>query len=118
MGSGSFPGVKCGRGVLLTTHPPSSAAVMEEYSYTTTHPLGQTGPVTRTLYLYIHIKITFQFLLTLSLLRTRLSALEDHKFLLLLILKRHASERNILPNLNSKHPRSFINAKYVLVTIT
>jgi hypothetical protein len=30
MGTGSFPGVKCGRGVLLTTHPPSSAAVMEE----------------------------------------------------------------------------------------
>ena len=30
MGTGSFPGLKCGRGVLLTTHPPSSAAVMEE----------------------------------------------------------------------------------------
>ena len=30
MGTGSFLGVKCGRGVLLTTHPPSSAAVMEE----------------------------------------------------------------------------------------
>jgi len=30
MGTGSFPGVKCGRGVLLTTHSPSSAAVMEE----------------------------------------------------------------------------------------
>ena len=30
MGTGSFPGVKCGRGVLLTTHPPSSAGVMEE----------------------------------------------------------------------------------------
>jgi hypothetical protein len=30
MGTRSFPGVKCGRGVLLTTHPPSSAAVMEE----------------------------------------------------------------------------------------
>ena len=30
MGAGSFPGVKCGRGVLLTTHQPSSAAVMEE----------------------------------------------------------------------------------------
>jgi len=30
MGTGSFPGVKCGWGVLLTTHPPSSAAVMEE----------------------------------------------------------------------------------------
>jgi len=26
----SFPKVKCGRGVLLTTHPPCSAAVMEE----------------------------------------------------------------------------------------
>ena len=30
MGTGSFPGIKCGRGVLLATHPPSSAAVMEE----------------------------------------------------------------------------------------
>ena len=30
IGTGSFPGVKYGRGVLLTTHPPSSAAVMEE----------------------------------------------------------------------------------------
>ena len=35
MGTVSFPGVKCGLGVLLTTHPllvprPSSAAVMEE----------------------------------------------------------------------------------------
>jgi len=29
-GTGNFPGVKCGRGVLLTTHQPSSAAVMEE----------------------------------------------------------------------------------------
>ena len=53
MGTGSFPGVKCGRCVLLTTHPPSSAAVMEEYSYTSTHPLGHTGPVTGSLYLYV-----------------------------------------------------------------
>ena len=30
MGTGSFPGVKCSRGVMLTTHPLSSAAVMEE----------------------------------------------------------------------------------------
>ena len=30
MSTGSFPGVKCGRGVLLTTHPPSSAAVMKK----------------------------------------------------------------------------------------
>ena len=26
--------------------PPSSAAVMEQYSYTSTHPLGHTWPVT------------------------------------------------------------------------
>jgi hypothetical protein len=52
MGTESFPGVQCGRGVLLTTHPPSSAAVMEEYSYTYTHPLGHTGPVTGSLYIY------------------------------------------------------------------
>ena len=26
---------------------------MEEYSYTSTHPLGHTGPVTGTLYLYL-----------------------------------------------------------------
>jgi len=30
MCTGSFPRVQCGRSVLLTTHPPSSAAVMEE----------------------------------------------------------------------------------------
>ena len=31
--------------------PPSSAAVMEEESYTSTHPLGHTVPVTGSLYL-------------------------------------------------------------------
>jgi len=31
--------------------PPSSAAVMEGYSYISTHPLGHTGPVTGSLYL-------------------------------------------------------------------
>jgi len=31
--------------------PPSSAAVMEEYSYTSTHRLGHTGPGTGSLYL-------------------------------------------------------------------
>ena len=41
--------------------PPPSAAVMEEYSYTSTHPLGHTGPVTEPLshftyiYIYTHI---------------------------------------------------------------
>ena len=32
---------------------PSSAAVMEESSYTSTHPLGHTGPVTGSLYFTI-----------------------------------------------------------------
>jgi len=31
--------------------PPSSAAVMEQQSYTSAHPLGHTGPVTGSLYL-------------------------------------------------------------------
>ena len=36
--------------------PPSSAAVMEEYSYTSTHRLGHTGLITGSLYLiYIYI---------------------------------------------------------------
>jgi len=37
--------------------PPSSAAVMEEYSYTSTRPLGHTGPVTESLYLYLMFTI-------------------------------------------------------------
>ena len=35
--------------------PPSSAAIMEEYSYTFTHPLGHTRPVTGHFTLYIVI---------------------------------------------------------------
>ena len=41
MGIGSFPGVKCGRGVLLTTH-------------LLLVPLGHTGPVTVSHYLYLY----------------------------------------------------------------
>jgi len=40
--------------------PPSSTAVMEEYSYTSTHTVGHNGPVTESLYilpLYIYIYI-------------------------------------------------------------
>ena len=33
--------------------PSSSAAVMEQYSYTSTHPLGHTGAVTGSLYLHV-----------------------------------------------------------------
>ena len=32
---------------------PCSAAVMEVYSYTSTHPLGHTGPITGSLYLLL-----------------------------------------------------------------
>jgi len=32
--------------------PPSSAAVMEEYSYNSTHPLGHVRPVMGSLYLF------------------------------------------------------------------
>jgi hypothetical protein len=55
MGIGSFLGVNCGQGLLLTTHPPFSAEVMEENSYTSTHPLGYTGSVTGLLYLYLYV---------------------------------------------------------------
>ena len=33
--------------------PPSSAAVMEQYSCTSTHPLGHTGPVMGSLYIFL-----------------------------------------------------------------
>ena len=39
--------------------PPSSAAVMEEYSYICTHPLGHTGPVTGSLYLYLLLSLEY-----------------------------------------------------------
>jgi len=48
-----FPGGKERPGLAADHSPPSSAAVMEEYSYTSTHPLGHTGPVTGSLYLYL-----------------------------------------------------------------
>ena len=34
--------------------PPSGAAVMEDYNYNSTNPLGYTGPVTGTHYLYVY----------------------------------------------------------------
>jgi len=47
-----FPGGKMRPGRAADHSPPSSAAVMEEQSYTSTHPLGHTGPVTRSLYVF------------------------------------------------------------------
>ena len=48
-----FSGGKVRPGRAADHSPPSSAAVMEEYSCISTHPLGHTGPVTASLYLYI-----------------------------------------------------------------
>jgi hypothetical protein len=54
MSNGPFRGgVNCGKGVLLTTHPLSSEAFMEEYSYNSTHPLSNTWHLTGTHYLYM-----------------------------------------------------------------
>jgi len=49
MGTMSFPGLKCGRGVLLTTHP----LLVPRSWKSTAIPLGHTGPVTRKIYLYL-----------------------------------------------------------------
>ena len=43
MGTGSFPGVKGGRGVTLTPHPLLVPLVMKEYCYTSTPPMGRTA---------------------------------------------------------------------------
>ena len=43
MGTGSFLGVKGGRGVTLTPHPLLVPLVMKEYSYTSTPPMGRTA---------------------------------------------------------------------------
>ena len=52
-----FPGGKVRPGRAADHSPPSSAAVMEEQSYTSTHPLGHTGPVTGSLYPYLIISM-------------------------------------------------------------
>ena len=43
MGTGSFPGVRCGRGVTLTLHPLLVPRSKIEYSYTSTLPKGLRG---------------------------------------------------------------------------
>jgi len=47
-----FPGGKVRPGRAADHSPPSSALAMEQWSYTSTHPLGHTGPVTGTHYLF------------------------------------------------------------------
>ena len=41
---------------------PTSAAVMEELNYTSTHPLGHTGPLTGSIYFFIFIFFIFLFI--------------------------------------------------------
>ena len=58
MGTGSFPGVKCGRGVLLTTHPLLVPRSWKSRAIPLPHPLGHTGPVMGycvCVYIYIYI---------------------------------------------------------------
>jgi len=43
MGTGSFRGVKSGRGLTLTPHSLLVALVIKEYSYTSTPPMGRTA---------------------------------------------------------------------------
>jgi len=43
MGTGSFLGVKSGRGVTLTPNPLLVPLVMKEYSYISTPPMGCTA---------------------------------------------------------------------------
>ena len=50
-----FPGGKVRPGRAAEPSPSSSVAVMEEQSYTSTHLLGSTGPVTGSLYLYLYL---------------------------------------------------------------
>jgi len=54
MGTGSFPWGKVRPGRAADHSPPSSATVMEQYRYTSTHPLGHTGPVTGSFYLFFY----------------------------------------------------------------
>jgi len=60
MDTGSFPGGKVRPGRAADHSLPSSAAVMEEQSYTSTHPLGHTGPVTGSLNLFFYPSIGTQ----------------------------------------------------------
>jgi len=55
-----FPGGKVRPGRAADHSPPSSAVVTEQLSYTSTHPLGHTGPITGSLYLYLYVSICGQ----------------------------------------------------------
>ena len=57
MGTGSLPGVKYGRGVLLTTHPLLVPWSWKSRSILLPNLWATTGPVTGTLHLYLYITL-------------------------------------------------------------
>jgi hypothetical protein len=57
MGTGSFPGVKYGRGVLLTTHPLLVPWSWKSRAISLLTLWATTGPVTGTLYLYFYLEL-------------------------------------------------------------
>jgi hypothetical protein len=50
---GSFPGVKRGRGVMLTTHPLLVPRLKKSRSYTSCHPNAHLWSVTGPLYIFL-----------------------------------------------------------------
>jgi hypothetical protein len=57
MGTGSFPGVKYCRGVLLTTHPLLAPRSWKSRAIPLPTLWATTGPVTRLLYLYLNLLV-------------------------------------------------------------
>ena len=55
MGTGSFSGVKSGRGVLLTAHPLPAPGSWKSRAIPLPNLWATTGPVTGTLYIYLFI---------------------------------------------------------------
>jgi hypothetical protein len=55
MATGSFPGVKCGRGVLLTTHPLLVPQSWKSRAIPLPTLWATSGPVKGTLYFYINL---------------------------------------------------------------
>jgi len=55
MGTGSFPGVKCGWGVLLTTHPLLAPRSWKSRAIPLLPLWATTRPVTGLLYLYLYL---------------------------------------------------------------
>ena len=76
MGTGSFPGVKYGRGVLLTTHPLLVPRSWKSRAIPLPNLWAKTGPVTGTLYFYPFIHVFGKPILCLHISSQQLTAPE------------------------------------------